>query len=113
MKYLKQEEDEARNLLHNKNPKIRAKRLLKVAVVFILVILSLELWTANRLSTYGDKIQGLKDAQARLELENQVLGNVIAQESSLNVLEKRAVLLGFGSVKTFQYLNSRDLASLR
>lgn len=88
-------------------------RLLKIAVVFILVALSLELWTANRLSTYGDKIQGFKDVQAHLELENQVLENIIARESSLNVLEKRAALLGFSSVKTFQYLRSQDLASLR
>lgn len=105
MKYLKQEE--------RKSPKTKAKRLLKIAVVFILAIISLELWTVNRLSTYGDKIQGLKEAQARVELENQVLENVIAEESSLNVLEKRATLLGFESVKTFQYLNSRNLASLR
>lgn len=104
--------NEASFLLRNKNPKRRAKGLLKITAVFILAILLIELWTVNRLSTYGDKIQGLKEAQARLELENQVLENIIAQESSLNVLEKRATLLGFGSVKTFQYLNPQNLASL-
>lgn len=105
MKYLKQEE--------NTSPKRKAKRLVKIAVVFVFAVLALELWTVNRLSTYGDKIQSLKESQARLELENQVLENTIAQESSLHVIEKRAAALGFGSIKSYQYLNSRSLASLR
>lgn len=105
MKYLNQEE--------SKSPKRKAKRLLKIAVIFTLAVLSLELWTVNRLSTYGDRIQSLKEAQSRLELENQVLENTIAQESSLSVLEERAYQLGFNNIKSYQYPTSQSLASLR
>ncbi|GEM_PF-1627628 len=105
MKFLKQEE--------SKLPKNRLKKTLKIGVVFFLLILAVLLWSVNRLSTYGEKIQELKVAQARLELENQVLENKIAQGASLHSIEKKASVLGFDSVKNYQYLKSPELASMR
>ncbi len=105
MQFLKEEK--------GKLPKNKLKRTLKISAAFFLICLGILLWSVNRLSTYGEKIQELKNAQARLELENQILENKIAAESSLNSIEKKAVALGFDSVKNYQYLKSPELASLR
>lgn len=79
-----------------------------------LIALSAEIWIVNRLSTYGDKIYQLKQAQAALELENQVLSNSIATASSMVMLEKKATQLGFDTIGSIEYIKFTDkLASLQ
>ncbi|MCL5783794.1 MAG: hypothetical protein M1142_00350 [Patescibacteria group bacterium] len=104
MKRLRQEE--------NNKPKKKVWKAFKVFIAIFLVVLFIEIFMANRLSTYGDKIQQLKDAQASLELENQVLENQIARQSSLISVETKSSKLGFETVKNFEYINpTADIAS--
>mgnify|MGYP001562751220 CR=1 FL=1 len=77
-------------------------------LIFCLVILSAEIWIVNRLSTYGNKIYELKQAQADLELQNQVLANSIAKASSLAQLEQKATLLGFNNINQIEYIKFSD-----
>ncbi|KKR81428.1 MAG: hypothetical protein UU73_C0001G0092 [Candidatus Daviesbacteria bacterium GW2011_GWA1_41_61] len=103
MKHLKQEEE--------RRPRKRVVKFIRLGAVILLAVLFLEIWAVNRLSTYGDKIQDIKSAKMALDLENQVLENQIAQQSSLASIETKAVSLGFTAVKSWQYLKPLNLAS--
>lgn len=103
MKRIKQEAE-------NK-PQRKAIKYLRFGAVFLLAVLFLEIWSVNRLSTYGEKIQDIKSAKVILELENQVLENQIAQDASLTAIEVKASALGFNSVKTWHYFRPSNLAS--
>lgn len=105
MKLLQQEKE--------KNPKIKLTRMLKAGVVFFLVVFFLEIWMVNRLSTYGYKISELQKTKAALNLENQILENLIAEQVSLSSMESRANELGFALIKNLEYIKSASLASVR
>lgn len=106
MKKILLEEDKKRR------PRVLRFAVLGLAVFFAL--LSIEIWIVNRLSTYGDKIYQLKQAQANLELENQVLANSVAISSSMIVLEQKATPLGFNNINQIEYIRFSDkLASAK
>lgn len=86
------------------NPK--AMKFIIIGLSILLVVLFVEIWVVNRTSTYGDEIYKLKQAQASLELENQVLSNKIAQKSSMILLEKKANILGFNTISQIEYIKS-------
>lgn len=98
--------------LGDKTPR-RMARFAKIAVLFVLAIFLLEIWMMNRLSTDGNKIAQLKEAQQSLSLENQLLENQIAEVSALGYLDKKAAELGFTAIKNIEYIRPADLASRR
>lgn len=75
----------------------RIFKLIKFFLCFLIIVFVIEIWVANRLSTYGKQIQDLKQMQTNLILENQILENSIAQNMSLHIIEQRAGMLGFSS----------------
>lgn len=113
MKKILLEQDNKKNSLSeklDKHPKV--SKYIIFGMVFFLITFSLEIWIVNRLSTYGDKIQELKIAEAKLELENQIIANSIAKDSSMVTLEKKATELGFSSINQIEYIKiSNKLAS--
>lgn len=84
-------------------------RTLKVMGAFCVIVFILEIWMVNRLSNDGQKIAEIKVTQAKLELDNQVLENTIAENSSINVLEQKVSPLGFNTTKNFLYLKPQAL----
>lgn len=92
-------------------PQKRITRIIKVGAVLFGLVLILEIWMANHLSTYGSKIEELGQAKAVLELENQMLENTIAQKSSLLSVESSANILGFQSIANLEYYQVEPLAS--
>ena len=115
MRRLREEEDKRQNLLSRRLSKegnaSHVSRIIKLLFIVFLVILMLEIWVVNRLTTYGNKIQELKLTRASLELENQILENQIAQISSMLTTETKASLLGFESIKNIEYIKTPNLAS--
>ncbi len=91
----------------------RFHKLVKFSLAAFLVIFLLEIWTVNRLATFGDKIQQIEDTRASLELENQYLKSQIAEQSSLPVVEKKAAELGFVPMENLAYLQTTSLAAAR
>lgn len=92
------------------------KELSHLAVFFavtILIIITLEVWMVNRLSTFGKKIQQLKEIQANLHLENQVLENELAQNTSLLIVEEKAASLGFEPIKNITYYQPSIIAAVQ
>lgn len=96
--------------IHEAQPKKKILRITKLLAIVFGVVLVLEVWMVNRLSTYGTKIEELKAIEANLQLENQVLENTIAQKASLKQVELKAVLLGFSSIKNLEYVTFPELA---
>lgn len=88
-------------------------RLVKAISIICLAVFILEIWMMNRLSTYGNKIAQLKEAQSNLEFENRVLENLIAQNSSLSNVDKKAAELGFSTIKNIEYTKPANIASVR
>lgn len=89
----------------------KAFKILRFGVVGLFLLLFVEIWISSRLATYGDEIQELKNAQAELKLENQMLENSIAERASLVTLEPQAQALGFGTSKNVEYLKPANLAA--
>lgn len=87
----------------------RRKLLLFVALLIVLTVI-LEIWVVNRLSTYGGKISKLEETKAMLTLENKILENEIAKNSSLFNMEKYSKNLSFEKIKDIQYLKPSDIA---
>ena len=109
MKRIKQEEENKQN-----NPKKRAIKAARLIIVVFFLVLFLEIWVVNRLSTFGHKIQDIKDSQASLELENQILESQIAKQASLLAIESKASALGFDSLKNIEYIKpANNIASAR
>lgn len=86
------------------------KRIFLTLGISIISLTILEIWVVNRLSTYGEQLSKLKDAKSSLLIENQVLENQIAQETSLYYVEQNSKNLGFAKIKNIEYLKDYGLA---
>ena len=84
----------------------------KILVVLLLILLSgviLEIWTVNRLASFGSQLNRIEHSKQRIILDNQLLRAQIAERSSLNKASNEAVSLGFKEVSV-QYLSPTRLA---
>ena len=73
-------------------------------IVFILLLLTLEIWINSTISLYGSKIEKIRETQKLLLLEKQILENEIAQKASLQNITSEAAKLGFIKPSLIQYL---------
>lgn len=98
-------------LIRSLEPKFYLKRKIVVALVLIIIfVVTVEIWVANRLSTFGEKINGLESTKYSLQLENDYLKNAIAQKKSLNLNAKKSAFLGFNKIKNIQYIKNEPIA---
>lgn len=88
----------------NNQKKAPSKNFIKIAAILFFLILILEIWLVNRLSTSGDKLNEIKAAKANLELQNQLLENKIAEEIALVKIEQKSALFGFTNIKNLEYI---------
>ncbi len=52
------------------------KKILIVVCLIVIPVVVLEIWSVNRLATYGVQISELERSKDRLKLENQILENI-------------------------------------
>lgn len=104
MKYLQKDENKSQKKIF---------KLIKISLGLLILVFIVEIWVANRLSTYGEQIQSIKESHARLILENQILENSIAQNQSLELIERKAQFLGFINIKDLEYIRSSPVALAR
>ncbi len=88
----------------------RKRQLIGIAACLVLSLSVLEIWTVNRLASYGVEINNLEKAKSDLSIENQLLEKKIAEKQSLRVNEKISKNLGFERIKNFQYFKDHNLA---
>jgi hypothetical protein len=86
------------------------KKLIIFCALLLIPLVILEIWSANRLATYGGKISSLGDIKSNLILENQVLENQIADKSSLLEVNQKARDLGLVTAHQTIYLQPQSLA---
>ncbi len=87
----------------------KRKIVIGLALIIIFVIM-LEIWVANRSSTFGEKINSLEATKYSLELENDYLRNQIAQKRSLTLNQKKSMNLGFNKIKNIEYIKFSPIA---
>lgn len=86
---------------------VSTKRLLKYSKIGLVVFLTgviFEVWIVNQLSVYGNKIEEINRLISSLRLENAILESTLAENSSLNLVNKKAEEYGFGEVKHIEYI---------
>ena len=74
--------------------------------------MTIEIWVANRMSTFGENINGLESTKYSLQLENDYLRNQIAQKKSLTLNEKKSQSLGFNKIKNIQFIKAQEPIAL-
>ncbi len=98
-------------LLKSLNSSFTTKRKAFFLMLLILIPLAiLEIWSLNRLATYGVEISKIEIAKQALQLENQILENKISDEASLINIENKAKKLGFVKVSKIEFLKELELA---
>lgn len=70
--------------------------------LFVLVIT--EVWASNTVVTYGERFESLSKLSKDLQMENQVLENEIAKNSSLISIASKSAQLGFLKTESIQYI---------
>lgn len=81
-------------------------------VLFLIVILVtiLQIWSSNRLATYGEQISKLEHAKEQLITDNSLLEAQIESEASLSNISQKSQELGFTVSKNVKYLQNLGLA---
>ena len=82
-------------------------RFSKVLVIILVSLFALtlgEIWASNSVITYGEKYEKLSSLEKNLRMENQLIENEIAKNSSLNVISTKSAELGFSNSQSIQYI---------
>ncbi len=91
-------------------PFILKPKFLVIIFFTLLAVTLVEIWSMNRLASYGTQISDLENSKTVLTLENQDLEKQIAEKMSLKYTEAVSKNLGFQRVKNYQYVKDHDLA---
>jgi len=87
-----------------KNKSKLPKRFSAVLGFGLIVLVVLEIWVSHSLNSFGEKYQNIESLQKTLSLENEVLENEIAKESSISKIASQSASLGFSSPTNIQYI---------
>lgn len=80
------------------------KRYIILTVVSLFILTVIEIWASNTVVTYGEKFENLSALETVLKMENQILENEIAQQSSLISIASKSAELGFSKLSSIQYI---------
>lgn len=80
------------------------KKYIYLAVVSLVILTLFEIWVSNTVIAYGEKYKKLSDLEKNLKMENQILENEIAKNSSLHSIASKGAELGFLPLSSIQYI---------
>lgn len=86
---------------------VYTKKYKKITVLIglsLFVLVVAVIWANNTVIAYGDKFEKLSNLEKSLEMENQILENEIANNSSLKVISSKSAELGFSISQGIQYV---------
>lgn len=81
-----------------------SKRYIVFCIFGLLFLVTLEIWVSNITVTFGEKFESLQSLRKNLILENQILENKIAKESSLSSIASSSASLGFSKTNDIEYI---------
>lgn len=87
------------------------RKIILVVVIVLIPAAVLEIWSLNRLATFGPEISKIEGVKRSLILENQLLKNEIAEKSSLKQMEQIAKAYGFEKISKIEYIKPQDLVN--
>lgn len=80
------------------------KKYLYPAILGLLILVLIEIWTNNAMIMFGEKYEKLSVLEEKLAMENQILENEISKNSSLKVIASKSAELGFHQTIGIQYI---------
>lgn len=80
------------------------KKYAILATIFLLLLVLIEIWASNTVVAYGEKYEKLSVLEKNLKMENQILENEIAVNSSLKTIATKSAQLGFSRLLSIQYI---------
>ena len=80
------------------------KKYIFLITASLLTLIIVQIWTNNTSVTFGEKFEQLSKLAQTLKMENQILRNEIARESSLEVVASKSAKLGFSKAESIQYI---------
>lgn len=81
-----------------------SKKYIVISMFGLLSLVMLQIWVSNSTITFGEKFDSLQSTRKYLELENQILENQIAQDSSLVSIASSSASLGFSRSVSIEYI---------
>lgn len=75
-----------------------------VTVLFVMGLVFIEIWVNTATVSYGAKFEEMEEVARTLLMENQILENEIAKNSSLINISSKSAELGFIPAKSVQYI---------
>lgn len=89
-------------------PEKQQKRIPKVYIglitLFLLALILVEIWVNNTTVSFGEKFKKIEDLEHALSIDNQILENEIAKNSSLISISSKSAELGFSPPQSIQYI---------
>lgn len=79
-------------------------KYLIIILTFLFTLTIGEIWASNNVITYGEKYEKLFTLEKNLRMENQIIENEIAKNSSLGVIASKSAELGFSAGQSIQYI---------
>lgn len=80
------------------------KKIIALTLGILLALTLVEIWVSNTVVVYGEKFEKLAVLQKNLLIENQILENEIAKDSSLYNISSKSAQLGFSSQQSIKYI---------
>ncbi len=80
------------------------KKYIILALVCLLSLTLVEIWASNTGVAFGEKYEKLSTLEKNLKIENQILENNIAENSSLKAVASKSAELGFSHLESIQYI---------
>ncbi len=80
------------------------KKYIALTIISLFILILTEIWVNNTVIAYGDKFEKSSSLEKSLKMENQVLENIIAESSSLNVIASESAKLGFYRQQSIEYI---------
>lgn len=80
------------------------KKYIVMAVICFVTLIITEIWASNTAIAYGEKYEKLSVMEKNFKMENQILENDIANNSSLKTIASKSAELGFSSKVSVEYI---------
>lgn len=85
------------------------RKVILFSLLILLPLVIIEVWSVNRLSTFGEQIVQFEKIKSSLKLENQLLENEISKKSALSNIEREAKAYGFEKITKVEYLTNQKV----
>lgn len=86
------------------NNSIIAKKYIVIVSAALFALTLVQIWTSNTVITYGERYDQLQSLERSLKIENQILQNEVAKNSSLTAIASKSAELGFSNSQSIQYI---------